>query len=114
MKPYRLYLRREAIDSLRLIRSKFRKDIADFIDSLAVDPFNGAIFRKRMKLDATWRSRLPAVTPSLSGQIMRPKRSRLWISLPRTLVDRKPAFATFPVASRRGSVVRQADAVAPA
>jgi hypothetical protein len=47
MKAYSLYLRREAIDSLRLIRPKVRQGIAGFIDSLAADPFTRGDFQEK-------------------------------------------------------------------
>ncbi len=47
MKAYSLYLRREAIDSLRLIRPKVLQGITDFIDSLAADPFKRGDFQEK-------------------------------------------------------------------
>jgi mRNA-degrading endonuclease RelE of RelBE toxin-antitoxin system len=37
--PYEIFLRSEAIDSLRRLRSSPRKRVSQFIDSLALDPF---------------------------------------------------------------------------
>jgi mRNA-degrading endonuclease RelE of RelBE toxin-antitoxin system len=40
IQPYEIFLRSEAIDSLRGIRAAPRKLVSKFIDSLALDPFS--------------------------------------------------------------------------
>lgn len=44
IRPYEIFLRSEAIDSLRGIRQTSRRQVAAFIDSLALDPFSEGDF----------------------------------------------------------------------
>lgn len=53
MKPYRIYLRLEAVQALQALRRSEKGRMGQFIDSLAADPFKAGDYTE---LDETGRS----------------------------------------------------------